>query len=74
MIKIEFDTNIKSKFTDTKVKISHEHTNTFEVELLISELFDLIKQNDKTMTDKKIIKDILGVLRLKKEIKKELKK
>lgn len=74
MIKIDFDANIKSEFTDTKVKISHEHTNTFEVELLISELFDLIKQNDKTMTDKKIIKDILGVLRLKKEIKKELKK
>lgn len=76
MIKIEFDAGITNKGKGT-MKMSHQESNTLEVEFLIAELINLIKKNDENMRDNQIMKDvktILSELNNKKEEKKNGKR
>lgn len=76
MIKIEFDAGITNK-GNGKMKMSHQESNTLEVEFLIAELINLIKKNDENMRDNQIMKDvktILSELNNKKEEKKNGKR
>ena len=73
MIKIEFDAGITNKGNGT-MKMSHQESNTLEVEFLIAELINLIKSNDAEMRDNQIMKDVKTILSELNNKKKEEKK
>ena len=72
MIKIEFDAGITNKGNGT-MKMSHQESNTLEVEFLIAELINLIKKNDAEMRDNQIMKDVKTILSELNNKKKEEK-
>ena len=72
MIKIEFDAGITNKGNGT-MKMSHQESNTLEVEFLIAELINLIKNNDSEMRDNQIMKDVKTILSELNNKKKEEK-